>query len=338
MRLGGLLSVWVMSCGGTDKVAPCADGFVRHRAVCLPVSDPGDTGGAVDDPGGDTGQSDTGVPVSDWVSLPRDCTPPDAAPVDPIEDLGELDTLPDLVGPESFLMELVEVVTSDDGDWVYGVGQGGLVAFDVSDPDAPVMAGRMPHSGHDRYHRVHLLSSEDPGAGLAYLTHRERGLYVVSVDDPEDMSIVRGEPEVGAGGMAQVGDLLYMTLHWGAVAVYDISARDAPIRVGTGEAGSSPWALVATDQALYLADGTAGLVVMDRRDATSPSPHTTLALGGVHDLALGEGVLYAAAGSAGVIALDITDPLAPVEVSRVVYGTNVQGLSLIHISEPTRPY
>ena len=302
-----------------ERKAPCAEGYTATPSGCVPQEEEQDTG-LVDD-------QDTATPSPLWQTLERSCEPPVDALDDPVVDLGELNTLMDGSGPGAFLMELVEVAVSDDGQRVLGVGQGGLMAFDVSDPDRPALVGGYPSDGRGRYHRVLLFSDSDPGRSLAYLTHRERGLSVVSIDDLESIGLVNETSVEGLGGMAQWEDFLYVSRHSGTVLIYDISDREHPVEVGEVDGLGHPWTLVATESALYVADATEGLVVLDRSDPIAPIVVEALDLGGVQDLSLGNGVIYAAAGSAGVVAVDISDPLQPVESKRVVFGTGAIGLA-----------
>jgi hypothetical protein len=315
----------------------CADGYHPDGAGACALDDGGgaDTSGGGDpspdgDSGGedDTGDTDPGDTGTEGGALPANCDPPEARPDDPIAEIGEMDSLPTGTEPPELLIELVEVVIDVDNDTVLGVGQGGLLLYDVSTPEAPTLAGIYPDFGHGRYHRLHVFDADDPGAGLVYLTHRDHGLTVVDATDPSNIERLRIWGRPGLGGMAQLGDYLYATVHDGSLIVFDISDRVEFVERTTVEGLGNPWTVLATPSALYVADGSAGLVTMDTTDPERPEVVHTLDLGGVQDLALGDGVLYAAAGSNGIIVLDLASPLNPVEIARIEPGTSVQGVAV----------
>jgi hypothetical protein len=300
------------------ETTPCYDGYTRVDAGCVPLDDTAEPGGS--DSGSDS--EDTGGPL---VSLPADCSPPSPLPADPISNLGEHDSIPTTPGPPELLIELVEVVV--DQDLALGVGQGGLIIYDIADPLSPEILGTYPDRGHGRFHRLHVFEAEDPGRGLAYLTHRDHGLSIVDVSDPTDIVEAGLWGRDGLGGMSQQGDLLYITQDEGNLLTLDITDRSAFVELGSVSGLGHPWTLVSTPEALYIADGSAGVVVMSLADPRSPAVVDTIDLGGVQDLVLGAGILYAAAGSEGLVALDLSDPLHPVEVDRVDYGTSMQGIA-----------
>jgi len=316
-----------MACDPGGAKSPCVEGFTAIASGCVPAEAGGDTGLDTGSSTADTGDGPAQDTAAPTVDLPADCTLPASLPADPIRDLGEHNSIPDTPSPSDPLIELVEVVVDLAWELVLGVGQGGLMLYDVSDPMSPALVNSYPEGGGGRYHRLHVFPVDDPGRGLVYLTHRTHGITVVDVSDPSHIERRRLWGRTGLGGMTQQGDLLYITNDDGTLLLLDISDRADFVELGSVDGLTSPWTLVSTSEALYIADGTAGLVVMSLEDPLHPVVVDTVDLGGVQDLALGPGVLYAAAGSTGVVALDLSDPLHPVETDRVDYGTAIQGIA-----------
>lgn len=316
-----------LGCG--DEKADCYVGYVadgRGDCVIETVHDdlavPGvDTGEAEDSgEGSDTGGS--------WVEL-GPCVAPTDLPTDPISEVGALSTIEEGGGPSAVFMELVQVQLDPGREMLWGVGQGGLFGFDISDPSLPVLMSQSPDNGHGRFYNLWVLSSDDPGAGLIYTTHRDIGLWVIDTTDLDAPEDVFSWGRSGLAGMSMVGDRLYIAMHNGAVQVLDISDRFQPVEVRTVSGMSAGWTVAGGNGVLYGGDNAEGVVVFDLSDPDEPLAVGAVDVGGgVQSLAVSGDTLFAAAGSAGVVALDIRDPLNPVWLDTWSAGVSIQDVAI----------
>ncbi|MFO1458325.1 MAG: hypothetical protein U1G08_02880 [Verrucomicrobiota bacterium] len=138
-------------------------------------------------------------------------------------------------------------------------GFGGLSVVDVRDPKAPVRVGLLPADGFLK--SVHVVGS------LAYVAAGQKGLWVVDVSQP-DRPIFRGAtpPQFGraygvtvTGNIALVSDLLL-----GVLAV-DVSRPEEPFPLGSAPTLAESYALQVVDGRLFIAEGLAGLRILDLR-------------------------------------------------------------------------
>lgn len=319
-----------VGCQG-DKLG-CYSGYAfDDDGVCAPQ-----VGSGLDDSGelrqahegedaGSVGPEDTGAaPV-----LLGPCLVPETLPTDPIETLGFYNSIPEGGAPPAVLMELVQVQMDPARNMFWGVGQGGLFGFDVSDPATPELVARGPTSGGGRYYSLWVPGIDDPAPGLIYTTHRDIGLWVIDTTDLDAPQAVYLWGRSGLAGMDVSGDLMYIAKHSGELVTLDISDRAAPTERSTVSGMSSAWGVTVGDGALYGADNVEGVVVFDLSNPEYPNAVGAVDVGsGVQALALHGDVLFAAAGSTGVVALDVSDPLSPVWLDTWAAGESVQSVAV----------
>ena len=292
-------------------------------------------GDDTDAAGADTGTNGHSADPADeddtggvWLEL-GPCTAPEALPTDPIVELGSLSSIEEGAGPSPVFMELVQVQLDPGREMLWGVGQGGLFGFDISDPSVPVLVSQSPDGGHGRYYNLWVFGADDPGAGLIYTTHRDIGLWVIDTDDLDAPDNVYTWGRAGLAGMSVVENHLYIAKHSGDVQILDISERSSPVEVGTVSGMSVGWTVVAGDGVLYGGDNVEGVVVFDLSDPHLPIAERSIDVGGgVQALAVSGDTLFAAAGSAGVVSLDISDPLHPVWLDTWAAGASVQDVAV----------
>ncbi|MSQ04298.1 MAG: hypothetical protein EXR71_20860 [Myxococcales bacterium] len=256
-------------------------------------------------------QAEDTAPEATWVPVPTGCEAPAVLPADPLVLAGEARTTQENVG---YLIEMVDVERY--GDLVLGVGQGGLLVYDVSDPDAPALVGDGRGPGQDRFHRVEALDERYVAA-----TNREYGIAVYDLLDPSKPVQVWSEAHAGWEGLSAVDGLLYVTDSEGLV-VFDVANPWSPERVGEATGLDASWELSQpVGDWIYAADNTLGLVPIDISDPTAPTLGVPVHLGGgvLHVRAHGS-TLYASLGGAGVAVLDASNPATPVEIARVETG------------------
>ena len=256
------------------------------------------------DPPLDTADPDTGV-SDGWVVLADQCSPTVAPVGSPIQQLGEVQNT-QLGTSASWFMELVDVTYDETNRVAWGVGQGGLIAFDLSDPRNPETIGPWPSNGQGRFYKV--LVEED----VAWVTNRDDGLQVLDVADPSAPSELTSLSSSDLEGMWKDDDVLYVADMGGSLRTFDVSDPSHLNPLGEVTGLGVPWHVLVDGDVAYVADGTLGVGVVDVSDPANPSLLTTVSVGGgVQNLALGDGVLYAATGGAGIQILDLSSPTAP---------------------------
>ena len=288
---------------------PCAEGWVRDSAGnCVRFEEPDPT-----DTHSDTSQpADTDQPASDA------CRPPDEGPEDPLTDLGAYDN----IASSGTMIEFIDVAIDADRSLLWGAGQGGLMAFDISDEQSPTLVSMTPSDGYGRYHHVYPLPSSDSGGGLVYTTHRSHGLTVFDATEssrPQELSRLI---EANLEGMTQVADSLYVAGRNGVLHRFDISNRRSPTRQNTLNGLGIPTDLSGGSEALYVADQEQGLVVVDPDNPESLTVIERHAIGSVTSVSHSDDWVVAG-GSAGVSLFSRTDPLALEPETTMDLGTIV---------------
>lgn len=277
--------------------------------------------------GEDTDTSPGGLDTADdtppeWVELAVGCEAP--APVaGAVTVLGEDQNTQ--TQPGEWFVELVDVELAPSGQVLWGAGQGGLMGYDVSSPEAPELIGYFPSEGPiGRFYRVEVISDEQ-----LFVSHRDFGFGLADVSEPSAPTMFNWNPGAGMEGMALDGEVLYIADLFGGLFVFDVSDVTAPVLLDQLSWDGATWDLVVGDGVGYMADNTLGVVPLDLSVPSAPAPADAVGVGsGVQDLALGDGVLFAAAGGGGVVVLDLSDPLAPSELARLDYGGSVQSVAL----------
>ena len=300
----------LMGCTTTN---PCADGWARDSAGnCVrfeePVDSSEDSGNPADTEQPNDSDSTTGDP----------CTPPEEGPEDPLTDLGFYDNLVE----SNTMIEFIDVAIDSDRQILWGVGQGGLMAFDISDEQAPALESLTPQDGYGRYHHVYPFPSSDSGGGLVYTTHRSHGLTVFDATESSRPQELSRTIEANLEGMVQVGDSLYVAGRNGVLHRFDISNRTAPTRKNSLSGLGIPQNLSGSVDALYVADQEQGLVVVDPSNPEEPRVVERHAIGSVTSVSHNKDWVVAG-GSAGISLFSRTDPLALEAETTMDLGTIV---------------
>jgi hypothetical protein len=141
-----------------------------------------------------------------------------------------------------------------------------------------------------------------------------------------------GEPGDGPEAMASRGRHLWTASGvGGALRVFDLQNLDEPAEIGGlgGTPGVRPSAMVLVDDIALIAEGPAGLGVVDISKPAAPERVATVPLSGTAwDLVLEGRRLYVAGGSAGVQVLDVSEPRRPKVISQWVHPVDVRGLAV----------
>ncbi len=292
---------------------------------------------------GDTGDSaDTG-PI-EWVLLEGPCTP-GTLPPDPITERSNIFLNQEQPGVSPF----AEIVDLDKrGDLLLGVGQGGLLPYDVSDPDNPEFLGFFPEQ-MGRFYKVEFVDDT-----RIVLSHRDRGLELVSMVDPsapEPLATVNGR---GYEGLLVHEGLVYTTQRGQGLVVFDPSG-DTLTEVVRMSGLTSPWEISKPMNGVsYVADAALGLVPVDLSSPSTPFIGTPVPVeeGGPLHVSAADGFVYLSLGSAGVAIYETSDPMAPTLVATVPTGGSAtmawadggwlwigdnKGVAVFDVSDPTQP-
>ena len=154
-----------------------------------------------------------------------------------------------------------------------------------------------------------------------------------------------------ATAVAVSGDRAYLGMGCGMLIV-DVSNPSAPTPVGNSDSFASPVKGVAVSgDYAYVADGAAGLIVVDVSDPVFPKQITSLPMANACGVAISGSRAYVAGGTAGFFVVDISDPAQPVIAgscnmacttvsiadSRAYVSNGAAGVGIADISDPTRP-
>ncbi len=228
-------------------------------------------------------------------------------------------------------------------------GEGGLVAYDLSDPAAPQMLsavdpgsavtsvdvdGDIVLAGCEDGSTV-LFDVTDPsapqvidllaleGAALAVSVHGAvafegsrggmvRSLSLAELAGPEVQQVGETTLQCNPRAMALQGDYAYVTSNNALVLVVDVSDPGQPVvrgRVGEGEEAGG---LVVRGGFAYVAAGWSGLVVVDVTDPDSPQIAGSISFDvSVVAVDVAGNYAYLACGSDGFRVVDVSDPQAP---------------------------
>lgn len=315
-----LLVIGILLTGCSGEPNPCKEGFIRNvDGDC--ILDESDTDTAKD--------TDSSIDTGDWT--PGPCEVPDTLGTNPIEAIGAHDNLEEeSSGNEPPpMLELLEIDVDSDRQLVWGVGQGGLIAYDIKNPTQPELLSFTPSGGFQRYHHVFALPKTSDGKQLLYVSHRSHGLEIFDTDDPSSPTLVYEIKEGMLEDMLGIGDYLYVASRTGNLLTFDIQDPTQPKLRATTSGLGLPWTLTGDENALYVADHQKGVVVLDRSSPTQPQiTQDDLVDGGVQSVAISDTLLVAAAGTKGLILFDRTTPTEVVLLSEYDVGTFVQDVRI----------
>ena len=182
-------------------------------------------------------------------------------------------------------------------------GPDGLKAADVSDPSRPKIVGR-----HASPYFMSALVVKD---GRAYCAGGLGGVEIVDVAEPRQPKLVWRRDFSEVRGIDVDGRYLYFADGYEGCRIYSLAAG-APAPVSVLDTPGWNCDCFVVRNIAYLADGGAGISVVDVSDRKKPRTVGSLSLGtvtrAVH--ALGK-TLFAAAHTRGVAAIDVSNPTRP---------------------------
>jgi len=232
----------------------------------------------------------------------------------------------------SKFVEILEVKALADGRVLYCSGVKGLVILDARTPGAakPIHTKIRSKLSHARFPRCQHLAVEGK---YIYVTNRgdevQTTPFVAAFDDsgatPKEVATYIAK-NLSIEGVTAAGKYVYVAAHDRGILVLEHSG--ASLKQLTNLTGfQNAWAIAAHGNHLYVADGKAGLVVVD---VTAPSRPRIVGRakfdGNSQSLTLDPKTMTAwvAAGSGGVVAVDVSAATRP----RVVGSYDSPGSAL----------
>lgn len=181
----------------------------------------------------------------------------------------------------------------------------GLVFVDVTDPTKPVGLGTYFLDGYAR----DVVTS----GSMAYAADSPSGLYVVDLSKAAPLEPI-GTTQSGTGfrtlavspGTGDGTARLAALTGGGLLQVYDIAKTSAPTRLSTLKMPGSALRVALRGQRAYVADGAAGLQIVDLSNPSAPSvmaSHSTAAA--ARDVAVGDGLVVVATADSIVLLRDL---------------------------------
>ena len=162
---------------------------------------------------------------------------------------------------------------------LFVIGSGALHVFDISDPKAPKPAGRLDGLG-----RVRQIEISDDGSGIACITSREDGMFLVDVSRPVQPALLCHYDSIElATGIAISGKIAFIACRQAGVELVDITDPRNPVHLSTVHTGEAQ-SIKARDGFLYCGVwGSRELVVCDIRNPREPVITSRLPLDGYGD-------------------------------------------------------
>lgn len=238
------------------------------------------------------------------------------------------------------------------------VGNQGVEIVDLTNPAAPVKAGRLTPLVDGNLCRAVAKGN------IAYMTGDE-GLVVFDISVPSaPVRLEVFQPPIPNGASWRLTlepPLAYLAYATGGLEIIDISYPAAPTGVGRLDTPGVAEGVAVEGNIAYVADSEAGLQIIDISDLTNPKLIANANLGGrTIDVEVSGNLALLADGGGGLQILDVGDPEKPVALSAVKTGTkdlpsfaydvevagnlafvadaNAGGLTIIDFSIPTRPF
>ncbi|MCX5754379.1 MAG: hypothetical protein NTW97_12205 [Candidatus Krumholzibacteria bacterium] len=182
-------------------------------------------------------------------------------------------------------------------------GMGGLKAADVSDPARAKIVGR--------HESPYFMSALVVKEGRAYCAGGLGGVEIVDVAEPRRPKLVWRRDFSEVRGIDVDGRYLYFADGYEGCRIYSLAAG-APAAVSVLDTPGWNCDCFVVRNIAYLADGGAGISVVDVSDRKKPRIVGSLSLGTVARAVHAFGkTLFAAAHTRGVAAIDVSNPSRP---------------------------
>lgn len=203
------------------------------------------------------------------------------------------------------------------GNYMYVVNSAQLKVYDVSTPGSPVFKNEVS-LGWD----IETIFPYDGNLFIGSST----GLYICSLADPASPKLESMVQHLRAcDPVVAIGNTAYVTLRAGAgcggtqnaLMVYDVADIRSP-QIRKTMVLKGPYGLGATATALYVCDGTNGLLVYDISTREQPVLENHIGGHDFRDVIPHRGVLIAQLAN-GVAFYDISQPRQPAHLSTLLH-------------------
>ncbi len=237
---------------------------------------------------------------------------------------GQTDVLPGIV---------LDIVVTETYAYV-AVGDGGIQAIDITQPDKPVVAGQFDTPGY-----ATNIDIKGSFAFVADAPVREAdawaygSLRIIDISDPANMVEVGAFDTPGWENAVVVnGGYAYVADGDGGVRIIDVIDPANPVEVGffdtTGSAQTVVLDIKQSASHLYVVSSSGSAQIVDLANPVEPQVLGNLT---TSDRIIAVEVVgnraYAVGGSGGLTIFDVSNPAAPVQIG--VFDTTAEGVSVM---------
>ncbi|MCF7809460.1 choice-of-anchor D domain-containing protein [bacterium] len=234
-------------------------------------------------------------------------------------------------------------------DLVYLVVQNGLVVIDVSNPEAPVIAGTYNNE------EVNALSVFVDG-NYAYMAAGENGFTIVDISVVDSMQFVSTYDTEGFSHDVAVRDgYAFVADGETGLRVIDLYEPESPFEVNHVDTPGEAYAVTLDGDYAYVADYVHGLRIIDISNPQLPAEIGFYDTRGMSmDVAVSGNFVYVADERYGLRIIDVTDPANPEEIGfydtdGYAFGVSIAGdhayvadgeggMCMLDVSIPESPY
>ena len=224
--------------------------------------------------------------------------------------------------------ELLDVEISGNYMIIPG-GLGGASVFDVSDPVNPIQISTI-FAGGCQYSRSYNWEID---GDFAYGAARDCGIVVVDFSDPENpqqIELLGANSGLSYEDVEVVGYVLIAAVHGNGIVLYDVTNPHA-IQLISQISSENAWSVASNGTLVYVADGEAGLTIIDISDPENPfQVSTMLASGSSKDVRNVGSSVYLAVGNVGGDLFNVSDPAAPVFMSNYNTSNFATRIAILH--------
>jgi hypothetical protein len=192
-------------------------------------------------------------------------------------------------------------------------GLGGLNIVDISDPTAPEVLSEYRAIGCD-WGRMYSWAANEK---YAFGAGRDCGIFVLDVSNPSNPRYLLQYSASTQGSLryehVEIQDkFLFLSRHQGGVEIVQTTSPIS-LRQRSIIPSENAWATLAQDSLLFIADGAAGIKIVNIKDKVNPVVLSSMKTSGTaKDLAVYGKQLFVAVGAAGVDMIDISNPEHPI--------------------------
>jgi len=188
-------------------------------------------------------------------------------------------------------------------------GLGGAVFFDITNLEQPAELNSFMLANCDWGRSYNWELAGD----LAFGTARECGIGVVDIANPHQLQLLDmiNDPPYAYEDVEAHGDLLVTAARSDGVCFFDVADPENSELLSVLPT-TGAWSVALRDSLVYVADGEAGLSVIDFHDPLAPDLLGVYsAAGSAKDVRLVGDQAWLALGSSGVAVYDLSDPAVP---------------------------